>query len=155
MIHRNTLLGQCTRPLLDHNCGTERRNSASGCRPSQRRAKYMLAERIATGALTLNSRNDIVMVDSLYGAFFVKEFLAGRRIFSFVSFFVRSGGGPFLRSLIAATNASTFFLADLLSGLGRFFCSTAPAGFLLPGPRRRRAQELSRCNCSPPPHGWR
>jgi len=44
---------------------------------------------------------------------------------------------PFLRSLIAATNASAFFLADLLSCLGPFFCSTAPQAFFCPDRRFR------------------
>jgi len=48
---------------------------------------------------------------------------------------------PFLRSLIAATNASAFFLP-----LDHFFCSTAPQAFFRPDRDfgRRRAQRLSR-----------
>ena len=46
---------------------------------------------------------------------------------------------PFLRSLIAATNASTFFLVDtsrsLLACLGSFFCSTSPQAFFCPDRR--------------------
>src|SRR5215468_5005412 len=45
------------------------------------------------------------------------------------------GCEPFLRSLIAATNASAFFLADLLSCFGPFFCSTAPQAFFRPDRR--------------------
>jgi hypothetical protein len=46
---------------------------------------------------------------------------------------------PFLRSLIATPNASTFFLADtsrsLLACLGSFFCLTAPQAFFCPDRR--------------------
>jgi hypothetical protein len=46
--------------------------------------------------------------------------------------FVRPPAEPFFRSLIAATNASTFFLADLLSSSGPFLCSTALQAFFRP-----------------------
>src|SRR5262245_5202633 len=59
---------------------------------------------------------------------------AVQRMSSFVSFFVRSES-PFLRSLIVATNARTFFLADLLSRLNPFFCSTALQAFFRPDHR--------------------
>jgi hypothetical protein len=51
--------------------------------------------------------------------------------------FVRPAPRAFFRSLIAATNASAFFLADLLSRLGPFFCSTAPQAFFCPDRRFR------------------
>jgi hypothetical protein len=51
------------------------------------------------------------------------------------SFFCSTPAEPFFRSLIATTNASTFFLADLLSCLGTFFCSTAPQAFFCPDRR--------------------
>jgi hypothetical protein len=48
---------------------------------------------------------------------------------------------PFLRSLIAATNASAFFPARALSSFfpcfGAFFCSTAPQAFFRPDHRFR------------------
>jgi hypothetical protein len=53
--------------------------------------------------------------------------------------FLCSTWGPFLRSLIATPNASTFFLADtsrsLLACLGSFFCLTAPQAFFCPDRR--------------------
>src|SRR6266849_7067210 len=71
-----------------------------------------------------------------------------RMFLSFVSFFVRSES-PFLRSLIAATNASAFFLAFLFRRLSfvrpRRRLSSAPTVDF----GRRRAQRLSRPAVTP------
>src|SRR5215204_4999993 len=65
------------------------------------------------------------------------------------SFFCSTPAEPFFRSLIAATNASAFLLADFLSCLGSFFCWTAPQAFFcpdrrLPTPTRAEAVKAGR-----------
>ena len=52
--------------------------------------------------------------------------------------FLCSTWGPFLRSLIAATNASAFFPLFFLPCFAAFFCSTAPQAFFRPDRRFRK-----------------
>src|SRR6516165_12620681 len=59
------------------------------------------------------------------------------------------GWEPFLRSLIAATNASAFFLADLLSCLGPFLLFDRAAGFLPPRPQISDAVARRSCQGRP------
>ena len=72
-------------------------------------------------------------------------------LLSSVSLFDRRGG-PFLRSLIAATNASGFFLADLFSCLGLSFVRPRPQAFFCPDQQisdATRAGRLSRPGVTP------
>src|SRR5262249_3798740 len=72
--------------------------------------------------------------------FILSQTSAGNRLLGLRQFwlafsvqFLCSCHRPFLRSLIAATNASAFFLAFLLRR--PFFCSTAPQAFFRPDRR--------------------